>query len=241
MVLLQKHQFRSEVVKLAEPTRTRVVYGLTGRAGKEVMIMTKNQIAYYDVREKQRNNRATEQLRAQELGENQRSNLAKEAETYRSNTTREAETSRSNKANEAINSRRNDITLSYNQYSLAEAKRHNQATEATDAARANASLITAQSGASLNTEKEKNLRQQNSTLETQRRINYATLSNLEAKTDEAKQATATSRASERLQNAKAQYEENTVQAKSASESIKAINSGLDLGTKVANILGGFIF
>lgn len=57
--------------------------------------MTGNQIAYWNLVENQRANKAKE-------AENYRSNVAKETETNRSNLIKEGETNRSNLANEAI-------------------------------------------------------------------------------------------------------------------------------------------
>lgn len=80
--------------------------------------MTTNQIAYHNLLESQRSNKARE-------SENYRSNLAKEAENYRSNTAKEQENIRSNKADESIRRRSNKIKSQ----ELDESKRHNKVQE----------------------------------------------------------------------------------------------------------------
>lgn len=116
--------------------------------------MTRNQIAYFEAKEKQRANLRSEEQRQQELAETSRSNLAKEKENYRSHVAsetetnrsnlareaeayrtnraneflvgqRNAETQRSNLATEAINREKNAITASYNSSYLRELTRHN--------------------------------------------------------------------------------------------------------------------
>ena len=68
--------------------------------------MTRNQIAYRELLETERSNRAreTETNRSNLADENEyrRSNIARETETNRSNIARESETNRTNVANESL-------------------------------------------------------------------------------------------------------------------------------------------
>lgn len=73
--------------------------------------MTANQIAYWNLKETERANRAKEfenqRSNIARETETNRSNRAQEAETHRSNTTREAETERSNRTKEVETHRTN--------------------------------------------------------------------------------------------------------------------------------------
>lgn len=69
--------------------------------------MTKNQIAYYDARERKRSNLANEGLTQLRDAETARANLARETETNRSNVARETETARANRAAETETNRAN--------------------------------------------------------------------------------------------------------------------------------------
>lgn len=75
--------------------------------------MLATQVSYFDLKERERHNRASEaetrrtnlaneEIKTQQNLETQRTNLAKEAETYRTNVAREQETHRSNLVSENI-------------------------------------------------------------------------------------------------------------------------------------------
>lgn len=68
--------------------------------------MTRNQIAYRELLETERSNKAREaetgRSNLANERENRRSNIAREAETSRSNIARESETNRTNVANESL-------------------------------------------------------------------------------------------------------------------------------------------
>lgn len=120
--------------------------------------MTRNQIAFYEAKEKKRSNLVNENIASrtlmetarsnraregetnrhnlitegqtnQSLSETKRSNLAKEYETARANRAKEYETWRSNYANERISNDRNIITGAYNSGYLSELARHNAESE----------------------------------------------------------------------------------------------------------------
>lgn len=84
--------------------------------------MTRNQIAYWEYRERARSNLANER-------ENARANRAREIETNRSNLANETETNRSNVARETETNRHNLITEVLEQGKLNETVRHNQTVE----------------------------------------------------------------------------------------------------------------
>lgn len=69
--------------------------------------MTRNQILYYDAREKNRSNLANERLTQLRDTETARANLARETETHRSNVAQETETARANLARETETNRTN--------------------------------------------------------------------------------------------------------------------------------------
>lgn len=80
--------------------------------------MTSNQVAYFKASEDVRHNMAQEQLQFGANSEQRRHNIATENETHRTNI-----------ANEAIRHETNAINRSYNERSLTEVQRHNQAVE----------------------------------------------------------------------------------------------------------------
>lgn len=104
--------------------------------------MTRNQLAYWELQEKMRSNRATER-------ETNRSNVAKETETSRSNLAKEGETHRFNLVTEALErgkqaeTKRSNLAHEYlterglvnTRNQIAEQARHNRATESLDRGR----------------------------------------------------------------------------------------------------------
>lgn len=96
---------------------------------REEVIMTNNQIRYFQLQEDTRHNLATEseqkRYNTESLYELNRSNVARERETARSNRARERETNRSNLANEQLKNVGNQIQF----YSAREQGRHNLASE----------------------------------------------------------------------------------------------------------------
>lgn len=71
--------------------------------------MTQNQIAYWNLQETMRTNRAKEDIQTNTLEETKRSNIARETETNRSNIAKETETNRSNIAKETETHRNNKV------------------------------------------------------------------------------------------------------------------------------------
>lgn len=85
--------------------------------------MTQNQIAYWNLQEAKRANRAKEL-------ESVRSNLAKEQEAQRSNLAKEAETNRANLASESVSRAKVRVDNMLGTVRNVETERHNKATEA---------------------------------------------------------------------------------------------------------------
>lgn len=190
--------------------------------------MTRNQIAYWELVERERNNLATEaEIHRANLAreaETKRSNLARERETFRSNLARETETKRSNLAAEHLRDleRRQQFTLTTR--SQNETERSNRAREQLQAAQLvqNQKYQSAEIAVS---------QQRNAISAMESRIHQGQLDNARRQTElldlrEGQKIKETSRANMASESIRTQQLYETKRANMASESAKRVDQQL---------------
>lgn len=148
MVFTEKHQIISFNMLPWKTEPWFIMLKRSSKERKEVYLMTRNQIDYWNLQEQiannrrvneetrkhnrameeetSKHNRATESQAARDLTERAMHNAGVRSETQRSNIARESENRRTNQANEQINQQRNMLT-SLNQLEMARSNRANEA------------------------------------------------------------------------------------------------------------------